>query len=69
MLSDQLLVKTRCVPNSNVISERDLAKLDLLLWEKPIATTLSLEALILFSNNKTTTWLQNKSPKEKERLF
>ena len=66
MPSDQLLVETRSVPNSNVISERDFAKLDRLLREKPNATTLSLEGIILFSNNKTATWLQDKSPKEKE---
>ena len=41
--SDQLLVETRSVPNSNVISERDFAKLDRLLREKPNATTLSLD--------------------------
>ena len=69
MPSDQLLVETRSVPNSNVISERDFAKLDQLLQEKPNATTLSLEGIISFSNNKTATWLQDKSPKEKEELF
>ena len=69
MPSDQLLVETRSVPNSNVISERDFAKLDQFLREKPNATTLSLEGIILFSNNKTATWLQDKSPKEKEELF
>ena len=69
MPSDQLLVETRSVPNSNVISERDFAKLDRLLREKPNATTLSLEGIILFSNNKTATWLHNKSPEEKEELF
>ena len=69
MPSDQLLVETRSVPNLNVISERDFAKLDRLLRKKPNATTLSLEGIILFSNNKTATWLHNKSPEEKEELF
>ena len=31
--------------------------------------TLSLEGIILFTNYKTATWLQNKSPDEKEELF
>ena len=69
MPSDQLLVETRPVPNSNVISERDFAKLDRLLREKPNATTLSLEGIILLSNNKTASWLLNKSSEEKEELF
>ena len=60
-----MLVETRCVPNLNIISEMDFAKLDRLLREKPIATTLSLEGIILFSNNKTATWLHNKSAEEK----
>jgi len=34
---------------SNTISERDFAKLDRLLREKPDATTLALEGLIMFS--------------------
>ena len=60
--SDRLLAETKSVPNSNVISERDFAKPDRLLREKPNATALSLQGIILFSN-KTAIWLQNKSPK------
>ena len=41
------------VKKTNTISERDFAKLDRLLREKPHATTMSLEAHILFSNNET----------------
>ena len=61
--------ETKSVPNSNTVSERDFAKLDRFLMEKPNATTLALEGLILFSNNKTAQWLRDKSPEEREILF
>ena len=60
-LSSQLLVQTASVPKTNVISERDFARLDRLLHEKPNASTLSLEAMVLFSNNRTASWLSSKS--------
>ena len=68
-LNQQLLEKTKSVPNSNTISEGDFAKLDSLLREKPNATTLALEGIILFSNNKTARWLRKKSTKDREMLF
>ena len=68
-LNQQLLEKTKSVPNSNTISERDFAKLDSLLREKPNATTLALEGIILFSNNKTARWLREKSTRDREMLF
>lgn len=67
--TEELVAETKSVPNSNTISERDFAKLDRLLREKPNASTLSLEGLILFSNNKTASWLQQKSLEEREALF
>ena len=67
--SVNLKAETKSVPKTNTISERDFAKLDRLLREKPNATTLSLEAVILFSNNKTAKWLQSKTAEEKEELF
>ena len=45
--NEQVLEETKSVPKSNVISERDFAKLDKLLRKKPNATTLSLEGLII----------------------
>lgn len=67
--SEQLISETHSVPNSNTVSERDFAKLDRLLREKPNATTLALEGLILFSNNKTAQWLHCKNPEDREKLF
>ena len=59
-----LVVETKSVPKTNTISERDFAQLDRFLREKPNASILSLEALILFCNNKTASWLNDKSPTE-----
>ena len=67
--SIQLTAETKSVPKTNVISERDFAKLDRLLREKPNATTLCLEGMILFANNKTSAWLDAKTPEEKEDLL
>ena len=67
--SSQFLVQTASVPKTNVISERDFARLDWLLHEKPNASTLSLEAMVLFSNNRTVSWLSSKSADEIQSLL
>ena len=54
------------VPTTNVAPERDFAALDRLLHQKPNATSVALEAMILFSHNKTASWLDNQSSKNKE---
>ena len=67
--SAELINETKSVSKTNVVSERDFGKLDCFLREKPNATTMSLEAMILCSNNKTMKWLTAKSPKEVEHLL
>ena len=57
------------VPTTNVAPERDFAILDRLLHQKPNATSIALEAMILFSHNKTASWLDKQSTKNKEQLF
>lgn len=57
------------VLTTNTISERDFAKFDRLLREKPHASTLALEAHILFTNNQTSKWLHNKSAAEKSKMM
>ncbi len=57
------------VPKSNVAPERDFAVLDRLLSEKPNASYIALESLLLYSHNKTSAWLMNKTEEEKRRLF
>ena len=49
--------------------ERDFAVLDRLLHQKPNATSVALEAMILFSHNKTASWLDKQSSKNKEELL
>jgi E1A/CREB-binding protein len=68
-LTPQLQNETRSVPKTNTVSERDFAKLDRLLREKPNASTLALEAMVLFSNNKTAKWLQSKTKAEVAELM
>ena len=65
----QLQSETRSVPKTNVVSERDFGQLDRLLREKPNASTLSLEAMVLFSNNKIAQWLNKKPQAEVKDLL
>ena len=44
------------------MSQWDFAQLDQLLQEKTNATILSLKALVLFNNNQTFKWLDEKEP-------
>ena len=64
-----LITETKSILKNNTISERDFAQLDRFLREKPDVSTLSLEALILFCNNKTASWFNNKSPAERSELL
>ena len=66
---EALIGDTISVPKTNTVSERDFAILDRLLREKPNASLLSLEAMILFSNNKTARWLNEKSEAERSKLL
>ena len=58
--------ETKSVPVKNVSPERDIALLDRLLSQKPNATHIALESLLLYSHNQTATWLQLKPPEERE---
>ena len=48
--------------------EHDFAILDRLLSQKPNATYIALESLLLYSQNRTSEWLKSKSESE-ERLL
>lgn len=61
--------ETKSTPKSNVVSERDFAQLDRLLREKPNATTICLEGMILYANNKTRSWLDRKNAEEKSEIL
>ena len=58
--------ETLSVPKTNLVPERVL---DRLMSQKPNATHIALESMILFSQNKTSKWFKQKSSEEKERLL
>ena len=62
-------VETKPVPKTNKVSERDFALLDRLLQQKPNASTIAIESIILFSQNKTRKWIEKKSEAERKQLF
>ena len=69
-VTDGLLVEeTASVPTTNVAPERDFAVLDRMLREKPNARLVALESMILYSNNKTSLWLDKKTKEEKKTLL
>ena len=65
----KVIQETRSVPKTNVSPERDFAILDRLMAQKPNATYIALESMILFSQNKSMNWLHSKSLEERERLL
>ena len=61
--------QTLSVKKTNTVSERDFAMLDRLIREKPHSTILALEAHILFSNNKTSSWFASQTPEVQGELM
>ena len=66
VVDPQIIQETKSVPNTNVTPERDFAVLDRMMTQKPNATYIALESLLLYSHNKTAAWLENKTIKEKK---
>ena len=64
-----VIEETKSVLTTNVNPERDFAVLDRLLSQKPNATHIALESLLLYSHNQTSDWLQCKSTEEREKLL
>ena len=69
VVDPQIIKETKSVPKTNVTPKRDFAVLDRLMTQKPNATYIALESLLLYSHNKTATWLENKTIEEKKRLL
>ena len=61
-----VIAETASVPKTNVNPERDFAVLDRMLSQKPNASYIALESLLLFSHNKTSAWLEEKSTEERD---
>ena len=58
-------IESKTVATTNIVSERDFTNLDRLRIEKTNANTISLEGIILFSNNKTLQWLTEMKSEKK----
>ncbi len=67
--SPELRQKTCGLPKHNKFSESVFGHLDRLMREKPNITTIASEAFIMFSHNKTSEWLETKSPTDKDKLL
>ena len=67
--SSEQLAQAANVPATNMASERDFGVFDLLLHLKPAARLISHEALVMWTNNKTTAWLNSLSPEDKEKCM
>ena len=53
VVDPQVIQETKSVPKSNVVPECDFAVLDRLMTQKPNATYIALESLLLYSHNKS----------------
>ena len=60
---EEMQMETKSVSTTNTVNERDFGKLDRYVREKPYTKLLALEAHIMFTNNKTASWLDSKSEK------
>ena len=65
---EELRKSTVSVKPHNKDPESIFGMLDFLMRYHPVASTLANEALLLYSYNKSSAWLQSKSESEKNRL-
>ena len=64
--ADTLLAETKSVAKTNVNPERDFGMLDRLMIEKPRATSIVLEGIMMFKKYKTGAWRDQLPEKHKE---
>ena len=57
------------VPSTNMIGERDFAQLDLLIRKKPSARLITLETIIMWTNNKTPEWLDSLTHEQRSQYM
>ena len=57
------------VPSTNMIGKRDFAMLDMLVRQKPSARIASLEAIIMWTNNKTSQWVHSRDEDTRGKLL
>ena len=68
-LNPDIREKAKGLPKHNKFSETIFGHLDRLLREKPNITTVASEAMIMFSHNKTSEWLEAKTAPERAVLL
>ena len=56
-------------PKTNVVPERDFGMLDRLLAQKPNATTLVVEGIVMFTKNDTKGWRDSLTPEKREAVM
>ena len=69
MNDTRMLSETASVPTTNVAPEINFALLDRFLREKPNANLVALEAMILYSHNQSSSWLEQQTAERREKLF
>jgi len=68
-MSDEMIKSTKsCAPN-NIKVERLMAKMDSSLKQAPNSSIETIESKIMYSNNKTHNWLNNKSKSDQHKLI
>jgi len=61
--------KLRGTPKTSTFAESVFGRLDQLLRSKPRINTLAAEAYIMFSNNKTSMWLEEKEIEQRDEIL
>jgi E1A/CREB-binding protein len=62
-------MRVSSVPTTNTCSERDFAELDVLMRLKPSASIIAYEAFMMWSNNKTSEWLNDMPSLKKSEIL
>ena len=62
-------IDTNSVAATNVVRERTFAQLDRLKREKPNASVLAIEGMVLFATIKTAAWLQAQTSERRKHLL
>lgn len=68
-MSDEMIKSTKyCTPN-NIKLERLMAKMNSSLKQAPDSSVETIESKIMYGNNKTHNWLNNKSKSDQHKLI
>jgi len=69
ILDDKTKEKLKGTPKTNTFAESVFGRFDQLLRSKPRINILAAEAYIMFSNNKTSVWLEEKESEEQDVIL